>query len=612
MRLSGNSISIGGLHSLFWMIISVFFFLFTKEKNVEDEGFLVNTSDGKAAGSTDCWNSCPPTTQPQKDIQVPIDEGSGSGFSGDGQESNVQSWQSVEDNVSVDLLPPPDLEETDEGDEVQDEDWRFELTLTDYNEDLVETGEEIKKDPPSQTTLGSDFVESVHNGGTEEPLLIQTLVTPHFTTTPLYHTSTERPAVSPEKSFKDEISIQTFEASGIHEDNFLTELQEVTEAAGPESWTDRAPLFGDSTDSSVFVPEVSPEALEVPTAAVSQPPDVTVWSKAALTEEVGVLNSESPSINTSPVSVEAQTVTVQESHINADTQETTELQVLKDEPKLQLTETAEYQGVEVLEEQHVGSSYPSTTTTAVVEMLDEDLVLDEVMVAATTITVPVSLSTSSSHSSRVSPEEDSPFTRVSDLEPDEEDLLQHEPQIHEDVEEFPVRSAGEDWLDDDLQTTFPLQEVMNKTAAPVIHASEQEVSINGLPTINVSFDVVQDGIVDAEGDSSGFSSGAYLSDLEAIALPTRPGRALTVFFSLRVTNMAFSMDLFNRSSTEYRALEEQFMHLVCCATNYSWYVNLSSVSRISDSVFLFVFVFTAGPIPTVQLEQLPEPGDPQL
>ncbi|NWT78242.1 IMPG1 protein, partial [Lanius ludovicianus] len=40
------------------------------------------------------------------------------------------------------------------------------------------------------------------------------------------------------------------------------------------------------------------------------------------------------------------------------------------------------------------------------------------------------------------------------------------------------------------------------------------------------------------------------------------GKELVVFFSLRVTNMHFSDDLFNRSSTEYKALEQQFIKLL--------------------------------------------------
>ncbi|KAM3851041.1 interphotoreceptor matrix proteoglycan 1 [Vipera latastei] len=40
------------------------------------------------------------------------------------------------------------------------------------------------------------------------------------------------------------------------------------------------------------------------------------------------------------------------------------------------------------------------------------------------------------------------------------------------------------------------------------------------------------------------------------------GQELVVFFSLRVTNMRFSNDLFNQSSPEYKALEQQFLQLL--------------------------------------------------
>lgn len=40
------------------------------------------------------------------------------------------------------------------------------------------------------------------------------------------------------------------------------------------------------------------------------------------------------------------------------------------------------------------------------------------------------------------------------------------------------------------------------------------------------------------------------------------GRELVVFFSLRVTNLNFSEDLFNKTSSEYRSLENTFLHVV--------------------------------------------------
>ena len=47
----------------------------------------------------------------------------------------------------------------------------------------------------------------------------------------------------------------------------------------------------------------------------------------------------------------------------------------------------------------------------------------------------------------------------------------------------------------------------------------------------------------------------------AVTMATR-GRELVVFFSLRVANMPFSTDLFNKSSLEYQALEQRFTQLV--------------------------------------------------
>lgn len=66
-----------------------------------------------------------------------------------------------------------------------------------------------------------------------------------------------------------------------------------------------------------------------------------------------------------------------------------------------------------------------------------------------------------------------------------------------------------------------------------------------------------------EEGSTGFPiGGGHGTDQASIAMPVNPGRALMVFFSLRVTNMIFSEDLFNKSSPEYKALEQRFLELV--------------------------------------------------
>lgn len=62
------------------------------------------------------------------------------------------------------------------------------------------------------------------------------------------------------------------------------------------------------------------------------------------------------------------------------------------------------------------------------------------------------------------------------------------------------------------------------------------------------------------------------------------GKELVVFFSLRVTNMMFSEELFNRSSLEYKNLEDRFIHLVSDPTIF--YGSLKP-PQISPHFYLF-------------------------
>ncbi|NWT12523.1 IMPG1 protein, partial [Vireo altiloquus] len=64
-------------------------------------------------------------------------------------------------------------------------------------------------------------------------------------------------------------------------------------------------------------------------------------------------------------------------------------------------------------------------------------------------------------------------------------------------------------------------------------------------------------------EPAGTTAAPVLKYLTTSAMTTAAkGKELVVFFSLRVTNMHFSDDLFNRSSTEYKALEQQFTQLL--------------------------------------------------
>ncbi|XP_058885842.1 interphotoreceptor matrix proteoglycan 2-like isoform X2 [Acipenser ruthenus] len=76
------------------------------------------------------------------------------------------------------------------------------------------------------------------------------------------------------------------------------------------------------------------------------------------------------------------------------------------------------------------------------------------------------------------------------------------------------------------------------------------------------------GVSHIEEESSGKTAvNVHATDMASVAKSTNgnitlPTRALVVFFSLRVTNMMFSEDLFNKSSPEYKALEQRFLELL--------------------------------------------------
>ncbi|XP_014915620.1 interphotoreceptor matrix proteoglycan 2 [Poecilia latipinna] len=89
-----------------------------------------------------------------------------------------------------------------------------------------------------------------------------------------------------------------------------------------------------------------------------------------------------------------------------------------------------------------------------------------------------------------------------------------------------------------------------------------------------------------EGSTGSPFSVAQGTDQVSIAMPINPRRALIVFFSLRVTNMVFSEDLFNKSSAEYKALEQRFLELLVpyLQSNLSHFENLEILNFRNGSI----------------------------
>ncbi|TMS06789.1 Interphotoreceptor matrix proteoglycan 2 [Larimichthys crocea] len=184
------------------------------------------------------------------------------------------------------------------------------------------------------------------------------------------------------------------------------------------------------------------------------------------------------------------------------------------------------------------------------ELSTEDLTEDDILpVSKDELEPPVTEILIPAQPTALSPERGSPFTRISDVQP----ATKGQPDII-------IPSLAE------IHNTY---EGLDDAA-------------NGEP----GFDVIHYGygfINHTEEGSTGFPHG---TDQASIAMPVNPGRALMVFFSLRVTNMIFSDDLFNKSSPEYKALEQRFLELLVpyLQSNLSNFENLEILNFRNGSI----------------------------
>lgn len=749
--------------------IRFLFLIYTDNGNIEDDGFLIgnipsNNDVQQEVHSEDSSAArIPPTSS-----EATFEDTSGSGSSGDGQGTDLWSWQTSEvsdityniGDGSLEVLPPPDLEVD------ADEDIPVVETPTTKTEDVVATEEVFKEPVVLQMTTPHAFKKS--------SLDEHTMVTPHISSELQDSTTFQLPVFSTTRMPSVELPVQTVEASGFHEDYFLiktyTFSSQVAVSTEPETYESVG--FPGPTDSTELQ-EVT-EQVEVMTKAVTETPVLTVTSepkedllekketenRTVALESLEILDTKTPqTVNLSFVEVQA--ATISEFIFETATDEPSQLGVFTDKPEPPLAETKTHEKVEILEEKHLDTSYP-TTIAPMPKVLDHELVVDEVFVVTTSTATPIpTLSVVPDHSSGValSPEKDSPFTRISDSVPEDEDLFHQEHQNHDEETEVSVSplspavflsstvkesgptdsaegSEGSLTLNQSLSPTTaevsgwekqplgqevkpatvktePLggkvdpsgdkvdlsgiegkkelseikvklpvdtekhsetgskiessakkeevellrlgeqlsgteespgekvkppgkevkpfeaevdpsggklqlskeEEPLAKEVQPSVREHLEEVTtlvgkvdsgilqmptpslpkvndstsaaelqpfeqdFSDLPSIDVSIDAFHYDTRVKEGESSGFFGGVPGSDLEAIALPTRPGRDLTVFFSLRVTNMVFSSDLFNKSSSEYKALEQQFTELVrtpiICSKDFFIFLRIS-------------------------------------
>ncbi|XP_069493368.1 interphotoreceptor matrix proteoglycan 2 isoform X2 [Ambystoma mexicanum] len=102
-----------------------------------------------------------------------------------------------------------------------------------------------------------------------------------------------------------------------------------------------------------------------------------------------------------------------------------------------------------------------------------------------------------------------------------------------------------------------------------------------------------------ENDYSTDMAGVILSTFENGLNVSLPARAVVVFFSLRVTNMMFSEDLFNKNSPEYKALEQRFLELLVpyLQSNLTGFENLEILNFRNGSIVVNSRMKFAKPVP---------------
>ncbi|XP_056125706.1 interphotoreceptor matrix proteoglycan 2 [Rhinichthys klamathensis goyatoka] len=601
-----------------------------------------------------------------------IDLGSGSGFSGDHLGPDIWPW--------VSGTPQEVLTDDEDNDDDDDE--------VHQPQETQESIEERLKPPHQYLPPDETFLDRV-------------LVTQDIRTHPYYTTTDQAPVFLTMETLTVELSLQTQVAPELYDDYFpdksttvgtlvtnrpllhiytSAEAQDVDASQSPD--TVSSPTDRDYTELLV-TPTVIPLSTAVatnkyPTSTDNKQSQETVGA-SVVTLASTTKSSEIPPTTQLPVILDIDTVSEEGSTTYSEAVEP----VTKGITELPVLIWTEVEGldeeVKILDEK-MESIKLVPTESPVTKLSEEDLVGDEILVATTAPTTIATDGPSLDHSASLSPEKDSPFTRISHSSIDEDEpvpestteplptqstthsVLQETTSetptyaVHTYIATIAEEPVSSENVDDGNSTTIFNSSTMSlipdvselgvsSTKVPSFYkptfrptdkmvipgetsdnsvqehtvGSRSDITDFTLPTelvnsdsttmkvpppvnpniteFEVSFDIFPfDGPSHGEDDGSGF---ARETDLASIALPASPGRALIVFFSLRVTNMMFSEDLFNKSSTEYKALEQQFLELLVpyLQSNLSNFQNLEILNFRNGSIVVNSRMRFGRPVP---------------
>ncbi|KAM6144602.1 interphotoreceptor matrix proteoglycan 2 [Phoenicopterus ruber ruber] len=131
------------------------------------------------------------------------------------------------------------------------------------------------------------------------------------------------------------------------------------------------------------------------------------------------------------------------------------------------------------------------------------------------------------------------------------------------------------------------------------------VDLNHVSTVHFSPELTEEGRSMTESHVE-LTTHVQSTEMASVAWATHenrnstvPSRALVVFFSLRVTNMMFSEDLFNKNSPEYKALEQRFLELLVpyLQSNLTGFQNLEILNFRNGSIVVNSRMKFAKPVP---------------
>ncbi|XP_074020194.1 interphotoreceptor matrix proteoglycan 2 [Numenius arquata] len=132
------------------------------------------------------------------------------------------------------------------------------------------------------------------------------------------------------------------------------------------------------------------------------------------------------------------------------------------------------------------------------------------------------------------------------------------------------------------------------------------VNLDGVSTVRFSPELTEEGRSMTESHVE-LTTRVHSTEMASVAWVTHenrnstsiPSRALVVFFSLRVTNMMFSEDLFNKNSPEYKALEQRFLELLVpyLQSNLTGFQNLEILNFRNGSIVVNSRMKFAKPVP---------------